>query len=261
MLRMGLRLRVREVLEPLRDARLVTAALIANFVLVPVLGYLILRALPLKHGFRVGLVLTAASAGAPFLPVLSDLSRGNRAWAAALMATLTIGTVVYMPLVLPRWLADVTVDALAIERSLVLIMLLPLVAGLALHRYHRSLALRLATPLGRVSSLTLAATILIVLVEDYRQLWGAVGQYAFLAAVILVLGGTAIGYALGGPRRDIRVVLGFGTGSRNVGAALAVAAENFGDDPDVAVMCVIVTLVMAGLQVPLARWLGRGAAP
>ena len=259
LLHMGLQLKVRQVLEPLRNALLVGSALVANFVLVPLLGYLILRILPLKDGFRVGLTLTAVCAGAPFLPTLSDLSRGNRAWAAALMLLLTLGTIVYIPLVLPWWLDDLEVDAIAIERSLVLMLLLPLVAGLCLRTYNESLALRLTGPLGKTSNVTLVTTLVLVVVVGAPKLWGAVGHYGILAAVILVMGGTMIGFVLGGPQRDIRVVLGFATGARNVGAALMVATQNFGDDPDVRLMCVIVTLVMASLQVPLARWLGRGA--
>ena len=257
LLRMGLQLRVREVLEPLRNAPLVASALVANFVLVPLLGYLVLRILPLKEGFRVGIALTAVCAGAPFLPTLSELSRGNRAWAAALMLLLTLGTIIYIPLVLPWWLADVNVDGIAIERSLVLMLLLPLVAGLCLRAYHESLARRLTRPLGQASNVTLVATLVLVVVAGAPKLWGAVGHYGILAAVLLVLGGTTIGFLLGGRRRDLRVVLGFATGARNVGAALTVATQNFGGDPDVRLMCVIVTLVMAGLQVPLAAWLGR----
>jgi BASS family bile acid:Na+ symporter len=259
LLHMGLQLKVRQVLEPLRSALLVGSALFANFVLVPVLGYLILRILPLKEGFRVGLALTAVCAGAPFLPTLSDLSQGNRAWAAALMLLLTLGTIVYLPLVLPWWVADAKVDARAIEQSLVLMLLLPLVAGLCLRTYNESLAVRLTGPLGKISNVTLVATLVLVVVVSSPELWGAVGHYGILAAVILVLGGTTIGFALGGPRRDIRVVLGFATGARNVGAALTLATQNFGDDPDVKLMCVIITLVMAGVQLPLAKWLGRGA--
>jgi hypothetical protein len=78
---------------------------------------------------------------------------------------------------------------------------------------------------------------------------------------MLVLGGTTIGFALGGRRQDIRVVLGFATGARNVrGGAHGGDAKFRRYDPDVRLMGVIVTLVMAGLQVPLAKWLGWRAA-
>ena len=258
MLGMGLQLKVREVLEPLRNAVLVTLAIIANYVLVPLLGYLILHFLPLSQGFRTGLVLAAVGAGAPFLPMLSEMSKGNRAWAAALMLLLTVATVVYMPLALPLLLTDVEVDPLAIARSLVL-MLLPLVAGLFIRARNESLALHLTSLFGKTANITLIPTLALVVILGYPELLHAVGRFGILAAAILVLGGTAIGYVLGGPRRDMRVVLGFGTGSRNVAAALAVAAQNFGNDPDVTLMCILVTLAMVGLQAPLAKWLGRGA--
>ena len=91
---MGLGLKVREVLAPLRNVRRVAIAILANFILVPLLCWLITRALPLSDGFRIGMMLLAAGAGSPFVPLLVSLSKGNNAWAAALMVLFTVVTVV-----------------------------------------------------------------------------------------------------------------------------------------------------------------------
>ena len=73
----GLSLTVAEIIAPLKDWKLVLLALIANFVIVPALAYGIAALLGLSEGLRTGLIILAACAGAPFLPKLSAMAKGN----------------------------------------------------------------------------------------------------------------------------------------------------------------------------------------
>ena len=57
LLAMGLSLTVKQIIQPLRNARLVILALVANFVLVPILAYLIVLVIPLDEGLATGLLL------------------------------------------------------------------------------------------------------------------------------------------------------------------------------------------------------------
>ena len=118
MMGMGLGLKFRQVLDPLRNVRRVAIAILANFILVPLLCWLLTLMLPLSDGFRIGLMLLAAGAGSPFVPLLVSLSKGNQAWTAALMVLFTVVTVVYMPLVLPLMLPGVKVDPLGMPSRL-----------------------------------------------------------------------------------------------------------------------------------------------
>jgi predicted Na+-dependent transporter len=126
MLAMGLSLTIAQIVAPLRNARLVILALLANFVLVPALAYLIGLVIPLGDGLRVGLILVSTAAGAPFLPKLAQAARGNIALSVGLMVLLMVTTVLYMPLVLPLLIRGVTVDPWDIARSLIVLMLIPL---------------------------------------------------------------------------------------------------------------------------------------
>src|SRR5262245_40109636 len=56
---------------PLRNARLVTLALLANFVLMPLGALALTKGLRLDEPLGVGLLLLACAAGAPFLPKLA----------------------------------------------------------------------------------------------------------------------------------------------------------------------------------------------
>jgi BASS family bile acid:Na+ symporter len=45
--------------------------------LVPILVYLITLLLPLDEPLRIGLILLSTAAGAPFLPKLAEVAKGN----------------------------------------------------------------------------------------------------------------------------------------------------------------------------------------
>ena len=65
MLGTGLSLTVAQILQPLKNVRLVILALLANFVLVPLLAFVINRVLPLDQSLQIGLIVLATTTGAP----------------------------------------------------------------------------------------------------------------------------------------------------------------------------------------------------
>jgi hypothetical protein len=85
MLAMGTGLTVAQIIEPLRSARLVVLSLFANFVLMPLVAFALAKVLWLDEPFAVGLLLLGCAAGAPFLPKLAELAKGNLAFAVRAM--------------------------------------------------------------------------------------------------------------------------------------------------------------------------------
>src|SRR5438552_15001609 len=116
------------------------------------------------------MLLLGAAAGAPFLPKLAGIAKGNLAFAVGLMVLLMVLTVGYMPLVLPLLLEGVSVDPLKIARSLVLLMLLPLVAGLAVKDRFQAVAARVVPLLNRVSTLSLILLIALLLATNIQNI-------------------------------------------------------------------------------------------
>ena len=101
MLATGLSLTTAQILRPLKNARLVIVALLANFVLVPALAYLITAILPLDEALRIGLIVLATVAGAPFLVKEVQAAKGDIPVGVGLMFLLMVVTIFYVPLVLP----------------------------------------------------------------------------------------------------------------------------------------------------------------
>ena len=85
MLAMGAGLTVSRISEPLRNVRLVVLALLANFVLMPLGAFALAKMLWLDEPFGLGLLLLGCAAGAPFLPKLAELAKGNLAFPSDLL--------------------------------------------------------------------------------------------------------------------------------------------------------------------------------
>jgi BASS family bile acid:Na+ symporter len=259
MLAVGVSLTVQQILDLLRNGKLVFFALFANFVLMPVGALAIARLLRLDQPLGIALLLLGAAAGAPFLPMLASIAKGNLAFAVGLMVLLMVLTVAYMPLVLPLLLEGVSVDPMKIGRSLLLLMLLPLGIGLAVKaRFERAAELTRA-PLNRISSISLALLIALMLITNIRNVIDLFGTRGILASVLFLLCGSAVGWLLGGSGAGTKSVLSLGTAQRNIAASLVVGGQNF-DDPRVIVMVVVVAVVGLLLLMPLARILGTRSA-
>ena len=259
MLAVGVSLTVGQIVAPLRNVRLVSLALLANFLLMPLGALAVARLLKLDEPLGIALLLLGTAAGAPFLPKLASIAKSNLAFAVGLMVLLMVLTVAYMPLVLPLLLEGVSVDPMKIARSLLLLMLLPLGVGLAMKARFGRIADRIRTPLNSTSSLSLAVLIVLLLVTNVRNVIDLFGTRGILASVLFLLGGAAIGWLLGGPTFGTKGVLALGTAQRNIAAALVVGGKNF-DDPKVLVMVVVVAVVGLLILMPLARMLGAKSA-
>jgi BASS family bile acid:Na+ symporter len=257
MLAMGLGLTIQEIIAPLRNIRLIVLSLVANFVLMPFVAIALARMLQLDEALGVGLLLLGTAAGAPFLPKLAQIAKGNLAFAVGLMVLLMIITVGYLPVVLPSLLSGVSVNPAKIARSLFLLMLLPLAGALGIKAKFPAAAARVKPALDRISNLSLILLVVLLTVVNLKSVLAVFGTGGILAGLLFLAAGYGIGWVLGGPAADTRRVLGLGTAQRNIAAALVVSRQSF-DDPNVVVMVVVVAIVGLLILMPLSRWLAKG---
>jgi len=261
MFAMGAGLTVVQILEPLRNTRLVLLALFANFVLTPLCAFALAKLLWLDEPLGAGLLLLGSAAGAPFLPKLAELAKGNLAFAIGAMALLMVTTVVYVPLILPLLIPGVSVNPWSIAGSLVLFMLIPLGAGLLLKAFFDSLAAWLKPVIDRISNISLVLLVLLITAANIGKVLQIFGTRGILAGILFIALGFGIGWLLGGPDADERRVVALATAQRNIAAALLVADESLGD-PQVMVMVVVVAILGLIILLPLSRALAyRAPAP
>jgi len=256
MLAMGMSLTVKQILEPLRNARLVVLMLLGNFILVPALALLITAVLPLGQAQATALILVGACAGAPFLPKLAQMSKGNLALSVGLMVMLMVVTIFYAPLVLPLLLPGAQVDVAAIAQSLILLMLLPLAIGLLAKWRYADTAADWQPHMSQASTYSLFILMAAGLLLQFRNIIGAIGSWLILGTLLLIVGSLVIGYLLSfGNEGSSRKIAALGTGQRNLSAALLVGAS-FGD-AETLVMTLVASLVLVVLLIVISGEIGK----
>lgn len=255
----GLELDGRALAAPLRDARFVALALVLNFLLAPALAVALVALVPLDRGLADGLLLVGGAAGAPFLPKLVRFARGDLAHGVALMALLTLGTLVFLPLALPRMIPGFEARPLDIARPMLLWIVAPLIAGMMTRHFTPALAARSAPPLAKAGGVCLLVFIVLLVAGNLNALLGLLGGGAPFAAATHAALLFVAGWALGGRRSETRAVLGLGTSARNFGAAMVPATTSL-RDPQVLLM--LVASAIAGLIVSYsaAAWIKRRTA-
>jgi len=258
MVAMGLNLTVGQIIAPLRNARLVVLSLLVNFVLMPLGALALAGLLRLDRPMGVGLLLLGSAAGAPFLPKLAQIAKGDLAFGVGLMVLLMVVTVGYLPLVLPSLLPGVSVNPAKIARSLFLLMLLPLAGALAVKAYFADVAARTKPLFDRLSNLGLIVLMLLITTGNVNNVLAVFGTGGILAGLLFIAIGFVAGWLLGGPDLSTRRVLALGTAQRNIAAALVVGSQSF-SDPKVVVMVVVVAIVSLLILMPLSRVLGKRA--
>lgn len=257
MLAMGMGLTVRQILQPLKNVRLVGLALLANFVLAPLLAYLITLVIPLDQPLKTGLILLSTAAGAPFLPKLVQGARGNIAFGVGLMVLLMVVTIVYLPLVLPLLLQGVEIDAWDIAKSLIVLMLIPLGIGLMMRSHSPESASHWQPVMNKISSLAILVLLVVGLGLNVSNILSLIGTGGIIALLLFIGGSLAIGYFLGGRDAGTRSVMGLGTAQRNISAALVVAAQNFAGT-DTLVLVLVAAILMLLMLLPTAKRMGAG---
>ncbi len=255
MLAMGMSLTMAQILQPLKNARLVILALLANFVLVPLLAYGILLIIPVEQSLQIGLIVLSTAAGAPFLPKLVQGAKGDIAFGVGLMVLLMVVTIIYLPIVLPLLLPGVSVNPWDIAKSLIVLMLIPLTIGLLVKSHSPESAGHWQPLMNKISGLAILVLLVVGLGLNVSNIMSLIGSGGILVLLLFIIGSLLIGFLLGGRDASVRSVMGLGTAQRNVSAAILVSAQNFAGTmtlPFVLVAAILLLLVL----LPTAKRMG-----
>ena len=248
MFSIGLRVQQGELLEVLRNRAMLVRSLLANCVIVPALGVLLVLLFPLTPDATVGILLLAAIPGTPIALQFTRQAKTRLAFAAAMTFVLSIVSIAMAPLaveVMPQAATRSERPILNLLASILLYIALPLLAGLWLGRRAPKIAPKFALPLG-----ILASVVFVFLMWETRlarrQAFDAIrGRGTILAMALLLVLAMLIGWFIGGPDPESRRVLATTTSMRSVIVVLYVARYCF---PRTSVY--MVPIVYISLMVP-----------
>jgi bile acid:Na+ symporter, BASS family len=256
MLNVGLAQTLPSILEHLKNWPFVLKMLLANFVAVPLLTIILLRITSFDPALSAGLLIFSMCAGAPFLIKLTQMSGNELGLGAAVMMLLIVGTIIYVPLVLPLFMTGLTVDAWAITRSLLLQMLAPIAVGMLVVQFLPDFAKTVQPWIARLGNIALYVVISATLIGYFPNIMNIVGAGAILVGIVVVVAAFGIGYLTGAGKDHLEDVGGLGTAQRNTAAGLIIATQNF-SDPNVLVMITIANTLGIIMLLLIARVLSR----
>jgi BASS family bile acid:Na+ symporter len=259
MFSVGLDLTIRQIVEPLRNKRLVAVSMIANIVLVPLAALGLAGVIPMDGALKTGFLLYAFSAGTEAGPKLAQLAKGNAAFAVGLLAVLIVTTIVFVPMAVSLVVPDAHVERGKVLAKLLLVVALPMGIGLYLRARHQALAARLSPAMHRLSTSLLFLVFAQLIFVNYDEIL-AVEAGALLAGLLLFAIAFAIGHALGGPEKADRRALAIMTFVRAGTISMMIAGQVFAHEPKVLVMATVMTSLSVVLGVLTTVWLSRSPA-
>jgi BASS family bile acid:Na+ symporter len=230
MFSIGLRTSGRELVGILRNRALLARTLLANCVLIPAIGFLLVRVFPLTPDATVGILLLAAIPGTPIALQFTRMAKTRLAFAATTAFVLSLVSVAMAPLAIetmPQMLQRNERPVLILTAHIALYIALPLCAGVLAARHAPNIAHKLVLPLGLLATVAF----LFLMWETRllrRQALNAIrGRGTILALFLLLLVSMFIGWLIGGPDRETRRVLATSTGMRSVLVVLYIARYCF----------------------------------
>jgi bile acid:Na+ symporter, BASS family len=254
MFSIGLAVTVDEFFTALRDLKLMGRIVVANILLVPILGMLLVKLFPLSADTRIAILLLAITPGGMQAIQFTAKVRGTVSFAAAVMFLLSIIGVLASPLLADLILTmeiRVRFPWLHAMGYVLLFLLLPLLVGFAIRSSGRRLAEGLGKPVLLVSNLSFVATILLSMAVRGRAIrsigWTGLGAMAFLIVCSM-----AIGWWLGGPDQGKRQVSAVATSMRNAAVCLLIAVISFpGRGVETSVVSFMALMVPANMLLTL----------
>jgi BASS family bile acid:Na+ symporter len=229
MLGMGMTLRFSDLKQALSLPKVVAVGVLAQFSIMPFLGWSIAKGFQLPTEFAVGLILVACCPGGTASNVVSYLARANVALSVLMTVSSTFAAVLLTPL-LTQMLAGayVPVPAMKLLADTAKVVLLPVLAGTTLLHFFPKAVQKVLPAAPLLSVITIAmicATIIGLNAGPLRES----GLRLLGAVAALHSGGFALGYLLGralGYDQATRRTLSIEVGMQNSGLGV-VLAQNF----------------------------------
>jgi len=240
MLGMGLTLRLSDFSDVFRMPKIIAIGVLGQFIIMPLSAYFWVKALDLEASLAIGLILVGACPGGTASNVITYLARANVALSVLLTMCSTFAAVVLTPL-LTEWLAGayVPVDGWGLFRSMVLVVLIPLIAGLLINtaldrlQQHKRHTVRAAiNAFGPIVSVVVVVLVVGSIVAGNKVAIGQVGPKLFAAVFLFHATGFALGYVvmkwLGYGKVECRTV-SIEVGMQNSGLGASLAKTHFAD--------------------------------
>ena len=207
---------------------------LAQYTIMPLLAWLLAVALRLPPDLALGVILVGCCPGGTASNVITYIARGDVPLSVGMTIVSTLAAPIFTPLLVfllaGAW---VKVSLLAMFLSVVKVVLVPVLAGIALNTFASRAVQRVQPALPLVSVLAIAIIVGGVTASNASKI-ATSGALAFLAVILHNAAGMGAGWALA---RIFKLneakttALAVEVGMQNSGLAVSLAAGNFAANP------------------------------
>jgi BASS family bile acid:Na+ symporter len=233
-------------------------ALLAIFIVMPLLALSMARTFELAPAVKIALVAFALSPVPPLMPTqVTKVSRATDYTIGLLVAAsvLSIAIIPLAMLLIDRTAArHLGISPIVIAKQMSIGILAPLALGMTFRRFAVTHVDGLARIISTIAMVVLAVCLVLILVASRHALGSLLGNGAVLAIAVLVTAGLATGHLLGGPDPEHRSVLAIATSVRHPGIAIAIAHTNFPEQKLAGAAVLLCLLVGAVVVTAYRKW-------
>jgi predicted Na+-dependent transporter len=262
----GLGLNTKQIKNVLSNYSLMARGLVVNFLLVPIIAWVMTKIIPMDEIIAIGFLVASISAGAPFGPKLAQIAKSDVPFAVTMMFVLSVLTVVATPIWLSVFLgsssiSNVSINPLPLLGQILVIYILPLLIGLFVNSKCTTKAQKYRPLALKVSNLSFPIVIVGIIATNISGFQSLVGSLGIITSIISVVIYAVLGFVLGGPQIASKRSLAFNSAVRNGGLGLLLAAQAFSNHPKVGIMVVTFGIVQTVIMIAIAAlWSKRRAA-
>ncbi|MBD2138212.1 bile acid:sodium symporter family protein [Anabaena sp. FACHB-1237] len=190
MLGMGLSLELKDFKRVTEFPKSIAVGLFSQLFILPIIGFLIAKTIPMQPEIALGLVIVAICPGGPSSNLITFLAKGDVALSVTLTAFSSIITVVTIPLLgnlaYEHFIGETAQIALPIGKTILqifLMTLLPISVGMSIKQMFPQVANSLEKTTNIFAALFLAIIIILLVIRE----WNRLPEFIFQAGLGVIM--------------------------------------------------------------------------
>ena len=224
----------------LRAPKALLTGMVSQFLVLPVLTYLMLLATNPRPSIALGLILVAACPGGNISNFITHRAGGNAALSVSMTGVATLAAILFTPLNVAFWgnlytptrtlLRETTLDPVLIAITVFFMLILPLILGILLNARRPALTARIRKPMQSLSMVIFLGFIVLALAANWSfflSFAGAVAGLVVLHNALALSGGYMTATVMKLSEYDRRAIT-IETGIQNSGLGLVLIFAFFG---------------------------------
>jgi BASS family bile acid:Na+ symporter len=263
-LSLGMSFTVRELVAPLHRVVLVIAMVVLNAAVIPAAAWGIAETMPMDSKYVPGLVLaTLGAGGAASLKAAQLAKRTDLPLAVSVVVVLQLVDIFAVPLWAGQVVTGASISAWDILKSLLLLVLLPLVVGLLARARFADHTKAWRSVLVKAANLALVVALATGIAGNWSTIVSMFTSWVIVTAIIVVIVaavlGLLVGLLLGGRSAEVRTTTGMVSVFRFTSLGLIIVGAQLHGNPVYRGPAITFALVAFVLPLALAVQIGHRA--